>query len=97
LTPVLPLKIQNNQNFTNSRSKKGKKKDRLLKKNCAGEEEIKETEFKTRSQYKRPNQTGDLEPKAYGVWIKKIPKKRREKKRKPQNKKPKKETPQKKL
>jgi hypothetical protein len=62
-----------------------------------GEEEIKETEFKTRSQYKRPNQTGDLEPKAYGVWIKKIPKKRREKKRKPQNKKPKKETPQKKL
>lgn len=44
-----------------------------------GEEEIKETEFKTRSQYKRPNQTGDLEPKAYGVWIKKIPKKRREK------------------
>jgi hypothetical protein len=61
-----------------------------------GEEEIKETEFKTRSQYKRPNH-GDLEPKAYGVWIKKIPKKRGGKKREPQNKKSKKETPQKKL
>jgi DNA-directed RNA polymerase subunit M/transcription elongation factor TFIIS len=46
------------------------------------EEEIKETEFKTRSQYKRPNQTGDLEPKAYGVWIKKVPKKTEGKKTK---------------
>jgi hypothetical protein len=62
-----------------------------------GEEETKETEFKTRFQYKRPNQTGDLEPKAFGVWIKKIPQKTEEKKRKPQNKKPKKETPPKKL
>jgi hypothetical protein len=63
-----------------------------------GEEEIKETEFKTRSQYKRPNQTGDLEPKAYGVWIKKIPKKRRGKKTKtPKQKTQKRNSPKKAL
>jgi hypothetical protein len=74
-----------------------KKKDRLLKKNCVGEEEIKETEFKTRSQYKRPNH-GDLEPKAYGVWIKKIPKKRGGKKtRAPKQKTQKRNSPKKAL
>jgi hypothetical protein len=63
-----------------------------------GEEEIKETEFKTRSQYKRPNQTGDLEPKTYGVWIKKIPKKAEGKKTKtPKQKTQKRNSPKKAL